>query len=37
LFPRVYSIVINLPMEPDWVLRFCKPDGTAELQIKKAN
>ena len=30
LFPRVGFIVTNLPMEPDWVVRFYNQRGTAE-------
>ena len=30
LFPRVGFIVTNLPMEPDWVMRFYNQRGTAE-------
>jgi hypothetical protein len=36
LFPRVGFIVTNLPMEPDWVVRFYNQRGTAEQQIKEA-
>jgi hypothetical protein len=35
LFPRVGFIVTNLPMEPDWVLRFYNQRGTAEQHIKE--
>jgi len=28
-------IVTNLPMEPDWVVRFCNRRGTAEQHIKE--
>ena len=35
LFPRVGFIVTNLPMEPDWVVRFYNRRGTAERHIKE--
>lgn len=35
LFPRVAFIVTNLPMEPDWVVRFYNQRGTAEQHIKE--
>jgi hypothetical protein len=35
LFPRVGFIVTNLPMEPDWVVRFYNRRGTAEPHIKE--
>jgi hypothetical protein len=35
LFPCVGFIVTNLPMEPDWVVRFYSQRGTAEQQIKE--
>jgi hypothetical protein len=35
LFPRAGFIVTNLPMEPDWVVRFDNRRGTAEQHIKK--
>jgi hypothetical protein len=35
LFPRVGFIVINLPMEPDWVVGFYNRRGTAEQHIKE--
>ena len=35
LFPRVGFIVTNLPMEPDWVVRFYNQRGTAEQRIKE--
>ena len=35
LFPRVGLIVTNLPMEPDWVVRFYNQRGTAEQHIKE--
>src|SRR6056297_1243122 len=35
LFPRVVFIVTNLPMEPDWVVRFYNQRGTAEQHIKE--
>ena len=35
LFPRVGFIVTNLPMEPDWVVRFYNQRGTAEQNIKE--
>ena len=34
LFPRVGFILTNLPMEPDWVVRFYNQRGTAEQPIK---
>ena len=33
LFPRFGFVVTNLPMEPDWIIRFCNQRGTAEQQI----
>ena len=35
LFPKIGFIVTNLPMEPDWVVRFYNQRGTAELHIKE--
>ena len=35
LFPRVGFIVTNLPMEPNWVVRFYNLRGTAEQHIKE--
>ena len=35
LFPRIGFIVTNLPMEPDWVVRFYNRRGTAEQHIKE--
>ena len=35
LFPRVGFIVTNLPMGPDWVVRFYNQRGTAEQHIKE--
>ena len=35
LFPRVGFIITNLPMEPDWVVRFYNQRGTAEQHIKE--
>ena len=35
LFPRVGFIVTNLPMEPDWAVRFYNLRGTAEQHIKE--
>ena len=35
LFPKVGFIVTNLPMEPDWVVRFYNQRGTAEQHIKE--
>ncbi|WP_395661904.1 IS1380 family transposase [Aestuariivirga sp.] len=35
LFPRVGFIFTNLPMEPDWVVRFYSQRGTAEQHIKE--
>jgi hypothetical protein len=37
LFPKVGFIVTNLPMDPDWVVRFYNQRGTAEQQIKEGN
>jgi hypothetical protein len=30
-------IVTNLPMEPEWVVRFYNQSGTAEQHIKEGN
>jgi hypothetical protein len=35
LFPKAGFIVTNLPMEPDWVIRFYNQRGTAEQYFKK--
>jgi hypothetical protein len=35
LSPRVGFIVTNLPMDPDWVVRFYNQRGTAEQHIKE--
>ena len=35
LFPRVGFIVTNLPMAPDWIVRFYNQRGTAEQHIKE--
>ena len=35
LFPRAGFIVTNMPMEPDWVVRFYKQRGIAEQHIKE--
>lgn len=35
LFPKVGFIVTNMPMDPDWVVRFYNQRGTAELHIKE--
>ena len=35
LFPRVGFIVTNMPMDPDWVVRFYNQLGTAEQHIKE--
>lgn len=35
LFPRVGFVVTNLPMEPDWIIRFCNQRGTAAQHIKE--
>ena len=35
LFPRVGFVVTNLPMEPDWIIRFYNQRGTAEQHIKQ--
>ena len=35
LFPKVGFIITNLPMEPDWVVRFYNQRGTAEQHIKE--
>jgi hypothetical protein len=34
-FPRVGFIVTNLPMDPDWIVQFYNPRGTAEQHIKE--
>jgi hypothetical protein len=34
LFPRVGFIVTNMPMDPDWIVRFYNQRGTAEQHIK---
>ena len=34
-FPRVGFIVTNLPMEPDWVVRFYNQRDTAEQHTKE--
>jgi hypothetical protein len=36
-FPRVGVIVINMPMEPHWVVWFYNQCGTAEQHIKEGN
>jgi hypothetical protein len=36
LFPRAGFIVTNLPMEPDWVMRFYNQRCTAEQHIKES-
>ena len=35
LLPRVGFVVSNLPMEPDWIIRFYNKRGTAEQHIKE--
>ena len=35
LFPRVGFVVTNLPMDPDWIIRFYNQRGTAEQHIKQ--
>ena len=35
LFPKVGFIVTNMPMDPDWVVRFYNQRGTAEQHIKE--
>ena len=35
LLPRVGFVVSNLPMEPDWIIRFYNQRGTAEQHIKE--
>ena len=35
LLPRVGFVVSNLPMEPDWIIRFYTQRGTAEQHIKE--
>src|SRR6056297_3570337 len=35
LFPRVGFIVTNLPMDPDWIVKFYNQRGTAEQHIKE--
>ena len=37
LFPRVGFALTNLPMEPEWVIRFYNQRGTAEQHIKEGN
>jgi hypothetical protein len=34
-FPRVGLVISNLPMEPDWIIRFYNQRGTAEQHIKE--
>ena len=36
LFPRVGFAVTNLPMDPNWIIRFYNQRGTAEQHIKEA-
>jgi hypothetical protein len=36
LFPRVGFVVTNLPMDPNWIIRFYNQRGTAEQHIKEA-
>jgi len=33
LFPSVGFVVTNLPMEPDWIIRFYNQRGTAEQHL----
>jgi len=35
LFPHVGFVVINMPMEPDWIICFYNQRGTAERHIKE--
>jgi hypothetical protein len=35
LFPKVGFVVTNLPMEPNWIIRFYNQRGTAEQHIKE--
>jgi hypothetical protein len=35
LFPKIGFIVTNMPMDPDWVVRFYNQRGTAEQHIKE--
>ncbi|UOA21235.1 hypothetical protein DSM14862_04075 (plasmid) [Sulfitobacter indolifex] len=35
LFPRVGFVVTNLPMEPDWIIRFYNQRGKAEQHVKE--
>lgn len=35
LFPRVGFVVISLPIEPDWIIRFYNQRGAAEQHIKE--
>ena len=35
LFPRAGFVVTNLPMEPEWIIRFYNQRGTAEQHIKE--
>ena len=34
LFPRIGFIITNMPMDPDWIVRFYNQRGTAEQHIK---
>ncbi len=35
LFPRIGFVVTNMPMKPDWIIRFYNQRGTAEQHIKE--
>jgi hypothetical protein len=35
LFPRAGFVVTNLPMEPNWIIRFYNQRGTAERHFKE--
>ena len=35
LFPHIGFVVTNLPMEPDWIIRFYNQHGTAGQHIKE--
>ena len=35
LFPHIGFVVTNLPMEPDWIIRFYNQRGTAGQHIKE--
>jgi hypothetical protein len=35
LFPHAGFVVTNLPMDPDWIIRFYNQRGTVEQHIKE--